>query len=139
LLKAVNRSRVEEEFISIFGGAVRIKYTLAPYELRLVAFLSDIGKTCDEFVKLAKTNPVAAQKMIIGFLLKQKERAEHRSIVITTCQGLQIAEIPAPVHIRYYEVLPLLYNYLIQGHSYGYRVVVGKEVEEVLLGNELSS
>jgi len=31
-------------------------HTLGPYERRLLAFLSGIDKTCDDFVELAKTS-----------------------------------------------------------------------------------
>jgi hypothetical protein len=139
LTKAVNCSIVEEECITIFRGAMRIKYTLDPYELRLVAFLSGIGNTCDEFVELAKTNPAVAEKTIIGFILKEKQKAEHRSTVTTTCHGSLTAEILVLVYSRYCKVVLLLSNYLIQGPSYGCRVIVGKEVVEVLSRNELSS
>jgi integrase len=68
----------------IFRAAVRSKYTLDPYERRLVAFLGGIGKTCDGFIELAKTNPAAAEKMIIDFVLKEKQRAEQKSIATST-------------------------------------------------------
>jgi hypothetical protein len=55
--RSVNRSILDGESISIFRAAVRSKYTLDPYERRLIAFLSDIGMSCDEFVGLAKKNP----------------------------------------------------------------------------------
>ena len=32
-------------------------HTLGPYERRLLAFLSGIDKTCDDFVELSKTGP----------------------------------------------------------------------------------
>jgi hypothetical protein len=139
LAKADNCSIVEEECIRIFGGAIRIKYTLDPYGLRLVAFLSGIGNTCDELVELAKTNPAAAEKMVIGLILKKKQRGEHRSIVTTTCHGSLIAEILVLIYSRYCKFVPLLSDYLIQGPSYGCRVVPGKEVVEVISGNELTS
>jgi hypothetical protein len=63
LAKAVNRSILEGECITIFRGAVRSSHTLDPYERRLVGFLSGIGKTCDEFVDLARTSPVTAERM----------------------------------------------------------------------------
>jgi hypothetical protein len=61
--KAVNRCIFDGECITIFRAAVRSKYTLDPYERRLVAFLSDVGMLCDEFVGLAKINP-AVEKNI---------------------------------------------------------------------------
>jgi hypothetical protein len=67
----VNRSILEVECITIFRAAVRSKYTLDPYERRLTAFLSDIGIRSDEFVRLAKTNPAAVEKMIIDFVLEK--------------------------------------------------------------------
>jgi integrase len=80
LAKAVNRSILEGECIAIFRGAVRSSHTLDPYERRLVGFFSGIGKTCDEFVNLAKTSPATAERMIIEFVLKEKQRAEQRAI-----------------------------------------------------------
>ena len=75
-----NRSILDGECITIFRAAVRSRYTLDPYERRLIAFLSDAGMRCDEFVGLAKTNPAAVEKMIITFVLEEKQRAEQRSI-----------------------------------------------------------
>jgi hypothetical protein len=36
---------------------VLFSHELGPYERRLLAFLSGIDKTCDDFVELAKTSP----------------------------------------------------------------------------------
>jgi hypothetical protein len=63
------------------GGKKQI-YTLDPYERRLVAFLSDLGVTRDEFVDLAKTNSV--EKMIINYVLKEKHRLEQGRIATST-------------------------------------------------------
>jgi integrase len=81
LAKAVNRAILEGECITIFRGAVRSSHTLDPYERRLVGFFSGIGKTCDEFVNLARTSPATAERMIIEFVLKEKQRARERAIV----------------------------------------------------------
>jgi hypothetical protein len=51
---------------------------------RLVGFLNGIGKTYDEFVDLARTSPSTAEKMIVDFLLKEKQRAEQRDIANST-------------------------------------------------------
>jgi integrase len=75
---------LEGECITIFRSAVRSKYTLDPYERRLIAFLAVIGMTCDEFVQVAKTNPTVAEKMVIDFVLKEKLRLEQRSIAAST-------------------------------------------------------
>jgi integrase len=80
----VNRSILDGECITIFRASIRSKYTLDPYERRLIAFLSDVGMRCDEFVGLAKTNPVAVEKMIIDFVLKEKHRLEQGSIATST-------------------------------------------------------
>jgi hypothetical protein len=80
----VNRSILEGKCITIFRAAVRSKYTLDPYERRLIAFLSDIGMRCDEFVGLAKTNPAAVEKMIIDFVLNEKQRLEQGTIASST-------------------------------------------------------
>jgi hypothetical protein len=74
MANAVNRSILEGECIAVFRAAIRSKYTLDPYERRLIAFLSDVGMRCDEFVGLGKTNPAAVEKMIIDFVLKEKNK-----------------------------------------------------------------
>src|SRR5918996_2616726 len=79
-----NRSILDGECITIFRAAVRSKYTLDPYERRLIAFLSDVGMRCDEFVGLAKTNPATVEKMVIDFVLKEKHRLEQGSIASST-------------------------------------------------------
>jgi hypothetical protein len=137
LARAVNCSIIEDEDITIFRGAMRIKYILNRYEFRLVAFLCRIGNGSNEFLELA--NRAIAKKMIIAFILKEKQKAEHRSTVTATCHRSLTTEILVLIYIRYCKVVPLLSNYLIQGPSYGWRVVVGKEVLEVLSGNEFSS
>ena len=81
MAKAVNRAILEGECITIFRGAVRSSHTLDPYERRLVGFFSGMGKTCDEFVNLARTSPATAERMIIEFVLKEKQRARERAIV----------------------------------------------------------
>lgn len=79
-----DRSILEGECIKIFRAAIRSKYTLDPYERRLIAFLSDAGMRCDEFVGLAKTNPAAVDKMVIDFVLKEKHRLEQGNIASST-------------------------------------------------------
>jgi hypothetical protein len=64
------------------GGKKQV-YTLDPYERRLVAFLSDVGMTCNEFVDLAKTNS-AVKRMIINYVLKEKHRLEQGRIATST-------------------------------------------------------
>ena len=66
LAKAVNRSILEGECITIFRGAVRSSHTLDPYERRLAGFLNGIGKTCDEFVQLARTSPATTEASAFG-------------------------------------------------------------------------
>jgi len=84
MANAVNRSILEGECIAVFRAAIRSKYTLDPYERRLIAFLSDVGMRCDEFVGLGKTNPAAVEKMIIDFVLKEKHRLKQGSIASST-------------------------------------------------------
>jgi integrase len=84
MASTVNRTILEGECITIFRAAVRSKYTLDPYERRLIAFLSDVGMTCDEFVGLAKTDPAAVEKMVIDFVLKEKQRLEQGNIASST-------------------------------------------------------
>jgi integrase len=84
MANAVNRSILDGECITIFRAAVRSKYTLDPYERRLIAFLSDVGMSCDEFVGLAKTNPAAVEKMVVDFVLKEKHRLKQGSITSST-------------------------------------------------------
>lgn len=80
MAKAVNPAILEGPCITIFRGAVRSSHTRDPSERRLVGFLSGIGKTCDEFVELARISPSTAEKMIVDFVLKEKQRAEQRDI-----------------------------------------------------------
>src|SRR5919106_4355579 len=82
--RTVSRSVLDGECITIFRAVVRSKYTLDPYERRLIAFLSDVGMGCDEFVGLAKTNPAAVEKIVIDFVLKEKHRLEQGSIASST-------------------------------------------------------
>ena len=70
--------------MAIFRTAVRSKYTLDRYGRRLIAFLGGIGIGCDEFVEVAKINPTTAEKMIIDFVLKEKQRLEQGSIATST-------------------------------------------------------
>jgi integrase len=84
LPKAVSRAVLEGQCITIFRGAIKSSHTLDPYERRLIGFLSGIGKTCDEFVELAKTNPTTVEKMIVDFVLREKQRAEQRAIANST-------------------------------------------------------
>ena len=84
MANAVNRSILDGEWITIFRAAVRSKYTLDPYERRLIAFLSDVGMSCDEFVGLAKTNPAAVEKMVVDFVLKEKHRLKQGGIASST-------------------------------------------------------
>jgi hypothetical protein len=62
----VDRSVLDGECITIFGAAIGSRYTLDPYERRLVDFLNYIGKTCNEFVSIAKTNPDEAERLSIS-------------------------------------------------------------------------
>jgi site-specific recombinase XerC len=80
----VNRSILDGECITIFRAAVRSKFTFDPYERRLIAFLSEIGMKCNEFVELAKANPAAVEKMVIDFVLKEKNWLEQGSIASST-------------------------------------------------------
>jgi integrase len=82
--KLVNRTILNGDSITTFRAAIKSKYTLDPYERRLLDFLNSIGMTCDQFVTLAKTNPSEAEKSIITFILKQKERAQQRQIANAT-------------------------------------------------------
>lgn len=84
LAKAANPAILEGQCITIFRGAVRSSHTRDPSERRLVGFLSGIGKTCDEFVELTRISPSTAEKMIVDFVLKEKQRAEQIDIANST-------------------------------------------------------
>jgi hypothetical protein len=71
--KAVHRPILDGECITIFRAAVRSKYTVDPYERSPVAPLSSIDNTRDDFAELAKRDPAAIEKIIVGFI-KGKER-----------------------------------------------------------------
>ncbi len=68
----------------MFRAAVKSKYTLDPYERRLANFLTIHKMKCDEFVGFAKADKNAIEKMIIDFVLKEKQRAQDRAIVNST-------------------------------------------------------
>ena len=84
MAKAANPAILEGQCITVFRGAVRSSHIRDPSERRLVRFLSGIGKTCDEFVELTRISPSTAEKMIVDFVLKEKQRAEQRDIANST-------------------------------------------------------
>ena len=68
-----------------FSGLIlRANNTLDPYDRGLADFLNSVDMTCDQFVALAKTNPYEAEKSIISYILKQKERAQRQQIANAT-------------------------------------------------------
>jgi hypothetical protein len=58
--------------IDIFRVSIRSKSTLDPYERRLLYFLKEFKQTPDAFVKLARSNPKAAEKNIVAFVSKER-------------------------------------------------------------------
>ena len=70
--------------IILEGRAIRLiraalsKYTLDPYERRLVNFLHFVGsKSLDKFVLKAKKNKKWVEEQVLEYILKQIDRAKN--------------------------------------------------------------
>lgn len=83
----VDKSLLEGESVEIFRAAIKSKYTLDPYERRLVGFLKYAGMDCDSFVKLAKSDKSEAEKVIIRYILHEKSRVDSKQISPSTIYG----------------------------------------------------
>lgn len=82
--KTVDRSILNGEYIELFRAAIKNPTTRDPYERRLIGFLKMANMTPDEFVNLAKKNPLLVERKIISFITTQNSRAEKREITSGT-------------------------------------------------------
>ena len=82
--KTVDRSILNGEYIELFRAAIKNPATRDPYERRLIGFLKMVNMTPDEFVNLAKKNPLLAERKIISFISTQNLRAEKGEITSGT-------------------------------------------------------
>lgn len=72
--QAVDRTILAGKSIILFRAAIKSPRTLDPYERRLCNFLSYAKMSCDQFVSLAKRNPAKAERMLIEYSIKDKEK-----------------------------------------------------------------
>ena len=78
--KRLDRSVLETEVVQIFNAAIKSAVTRDVYESRLLNFLKHTEMTPDEFVSLAKNDPLGAEKKIIAFAVELKKRHERAEI-----------------------------------------------------------
>ena len=86
--KSADRSFLKGESIDLFRAALRNPNTRDPYERRLIWFLKSIEMKPDDFVNLAKTNPLCAEKKIIATLIKQSTRVEDGQLAAGTVDNI---------------------------------------------------
>src|SRR5579884_2721114 len=84
---SVDRSILQGKSIVMFRAAIKSKWTLDPYERRLVHFLKWYGKNCDEFVLDAKTNKQSTENKIIEFIQEKKALVNKQIISSGTVLG----------------------------------------------------
>ncbi|SRR5712692_3176201 len=75
-----SRKLIRGEAAQAFFEAIRSPATRESYERRLIFFLNTIDMPVDKFVGRAKVNPEWAQKIVLGHMLKQKERYLNKEI-----------------------------------------------------------
>jgi hypothetical protein len=80
LSKRLDRSVLQTEVVQIFNAAIKSPVTRDVYERRLLNFLNHMKMTPDEFVSLAKSEPLGAEKKIIDFAFELKRRHERGDI-----------------------------------------------------------
>jgi len=72
--RSVDRTILAGKSIILFRAAIKSPRTLDPYERRLCNFLSYAKMSCDQFVSMAKKNPARAERMLIEYSVKDKDR-----------------------------------------------------------------
>jgi hypothetical protein len=87
LTKRLDRSVLQSEVVQISNAAIKSPVTRDVYERRLLNFLSHMEMTPEEFVSLAKNDPLGAEKKIIAFALELKKRHERGEIAAGTVQN----------------------------------------------------
>ena len=86
--KVKDRKLVKGESVNQFFEAIRSNYTRLSYERRLITFLTTIHMPVDEFVEEARAKPEWAQKVILEYLLRQKERFQNKEIQASTIKSV---------------------------------------------------
>jgi len=84
LSKRIDRSVLETEVVQIFNAAIKSPVTRNVYERRLLNFLKHLKMTPDDFVSLAKNDPLGAEKKIIAFAFELKKRFERAELAAGT-------------------------------------------------------
>ena len=82
--KRIDRSVLETELVQIFNTAIKSPVTRDVYERRLLNFLKHMKMTPEEFVTLAKNDPLGTKKKIITFAFELKKRFERAELAAGT-------------------------------------------------------
>ena len=82
--KRLDRSILQTEVVQIFNAAIKSPVTRDVYERRLLNFLSHMKMTPEEFVSLAKNDPLGVEKKIISFAFELKKKHERGEIAAGT-------------------------------------------------------
>ena len=85
LSNRIDRSVLETEVVQIFKAAIKSPVTRDVYERRLLNFLKPMKMTPEEFVSLAKNDPLGAEKKIIAFAFELKKRFEGLNLQRELC------------------------------------------------------
>lgn len=72
--RSVDRTILAGKSIVLFRAAIKSPQTLDPYERRLCNFLDYTKMNCDQFVTLAKKNPAKAEKILIEYAVKDRDK-----------------------------------------------------------------
>ena len=76
--RSVDRTILAGKSIVLFRAAIKSPRTLDPYERRLCNFLSYAKMSCDQFVSMSKKNPARAERMLIEYSVKDKEKLHEK-------------------------------------------------------------
>jgi integrase len=86
--KVKDRRLVKGESVKQFFEAIRSQYTRSSYERRLITFLTIIHMSVDEFVEEARAKPEWAQKVVLEYMLGQKERFQNKEIQASSIKSV---------------------------------------------------
>jgi integrase len=84
----MNRTLIQGKAARQFLEAIKSKYTRESYERRLINFLSGLNMRIDEFVTKAKRRPDWAQRILINYMLKEKERYLNKQIEASSVRSV---------------------------------------------------
>lgn len=87
--KTKDRSVLKGKSMGPFRHAVRSPVTLDAYERRLAQFFREIKMNVDDFVTKAKRKPAWGQKIVLDYLLIQKERTSKGEISAATLPNIR--------------------------------------------------